>query len=63
MLSALGASLIQVKATVLKVKPHARTTSNASGSMGQVAHRNRTQSFPASPVTGRALMSSNVIVG
>ena len=56
-------SLIHTKATVLKVKPHAFITLHASWSMGQVIHRKSAQSFAASLSTGRALMSSMLMVG
>ena len=53
----------QIKATVLKVKPHALIRRSASGSWGKVAHKNKRQSFSASVSTGRAHSSSMLMVG
>src|SRR6185312_7852108 len=53
--------LIQVKALVLYVNPHAFMTSNASWINGYVAHKNRTQSSSAIVWTGRSLIVCNVI--
>lgn len=62
-LSDLGHCLIQTKATVLKVKPQASITHQASRSMGKVIHKNRAQSLSASSPTGRALIASMLMVG
>ena len=55
--------MIQTKATVLKVKPQASMTPQASRSMGKVIQRNRAQSLSASSPTGRALMAAMSMVG
>ena len=55
--------LIQTKATVLKVKPQASMTPQASRSMGKVIQRNRAQSLSASSPTGRVLMAAMSMVG
>jgi hypothetical protein len=52
----------QVKATVLKVKPHALMTSRASGSSGLIHQRNRAQSSAANRSTGSALMAASPCV-
>ena len=53
----------QTKATVLNWKPHALISCKASGSCGNVAHKNSRQSFFASFPTGRAHSSSMLMVG
>ena len=55
--------LSHTKATVLKVKPHALISRRASGSMGNVAHKNSRQSLAARVSTGRAHSASIPMVG
>lgn len=54
--------LIQTKATVLNVKPHASMTPQPSCSIGKVIQRKRAQSGAARAATGSALISAMLMV-
>ena len=55
--------LFELKNSVLYLNPQASITRKASLSCGKVAHRKRALSFAASSDTGRAQISSMLIVG